>query len=515
MLLAVALHRMIYKPKKYKLFPIWATIEIAVAGYVLSRGGLGRDIYSIVRRYRGSLFGITSTHQVLANFPGVDRLMSQSHHTINAEPVQYTLFTRAFGGVDTPELKKKLEDSWKDPPAPIERPFPNDAAATAAIERGGPAQMAASLISYSEEKDQMKRWELSADIKVVSPDLAQWGKPGKVEANLQNLLRDFGACFAIPLLYGKNFLDRNPHLLDDFWKFDNELFPLLMIGFPIWVPFKMMREGLSSRLRLLGAIEALYRRIDKSQRCEHVDTDISDVSDVPFERNTVYEREDWSYQQRAAGDLAIPWGQNANTQPVLFWLLAYVYSTPDLLESLRKEIELYITLSETNQDITSMDFVNLSRNSQLLKSCIFETYRMANEATSIRYVERPVTIDDGKYKHNLKPGMFLSAPHGLIQRDPSIYPDPDRFVPDRFLEADASGKLVARYGRLKPWGSGASMCKGRSFAEKEIMALSAAVIALWDIAPASGNWILPAMVPGTGLKKPVTDIRAVITRKAL
>jgi cytochrome P450 len=149
-----------------------------------------------------------------------------------------------------------------------------------------------------------------------------------------------------------------------------------------------------------------------------------------------------------------------------------------------------------------------------MNACIFETYRMANEATSIRYVARPITINDGAHKHVLNPGTFVTAPLSLIQRDPSVYADPDKFIPDRFLEADPeTAKTVARYGRLRPWGSGAASCKGRTFAEKEIVALGTAIIALWDIGPASGTWKLPAMVPGTGVKRPVEDIRVVIRRR--
>ena len=35
------------------------------------------------------------------------------------------------------------------------------------------------------------------------------------------------------------------------------------------------------------------------------------------------------------------WGQNANTQPIFFWFMAYANSTPGLLEQLRKEIAPY------------------------------------------------------------------------------------------------------------------------------------------------------------------------------
>lgn len=43
-LLAGLVYRVFFKPKKYKRFPVWATIEIALASYLISRGGLSRRI---------------------------------------------------------------------------------------------------------------------------------------------------------------------------------------------------------------------------------------------------------------------------------------------------------------------------------------------------------------------------------------------------------------------------------------------------------------------------------------
>ncbi|KAL9040068.1 MAG: hypothetical protein Q9214_004630 [Letrouitia sp. 1 TL-2023] len=453
-------------------------------------------------------------HQVLVNLPDVDRLLSQSYHTLSSEPVQYTLMTRICGATDSPELKRKSENSWKDLLEPIERLFLNDAAAAAAIERGGVFERAASFVTFSAD---VKRWESSAGVRVVTPDLPD--KLGVVEANLHSLTRDFGACLAIPLLYGQDFLDRYSQLLDDFWKFDNDIFPLLMMGIPSWAPLRVMKEGLAARSRLVNELEALYRRIDQHQRGEPVDfgADMSDVSNVALERNKVYNREHWSFQRRGEGDLAVLWGQNANTQPMLFWFLAFVYSTAGLLPRLREEIAPYVKLSQTSPlEILSMNLLGLCRDCLLMKACIFETYRMANEPASVRYVARPITVKDGEYNHELKRGTFVTAAHSLIQRDPSVYTSPDNFEPNRFLKPDPeSGKLSARYGALKPWGSGTAACKGRTFAEKEIVALGTAVISLWDIGPASGTWDLPAMVPGMGAKKPVKDVRVVITRRVL
>lgn len=468
-------------------------------------------------RYGGSLFGITSGHQILAELPGVDRLMAQSHQIFTSNPAQYSLCTLVFGCVDSLDLQKKFDKSVKDLVPPLERTFLNDAASTAAVEKSRVAERGASLVSFSSDVEHMSRWELSAGIKVIQPETP--GSPGKVEANMQSLFRDFGACMSIPIIYGQDLLDRNPQLLDDFWTFDNELFPLLMVGVPSWAPFKMMQDGLKARARIIDSLEGIFRRVEQERKGEPIDfgADISDVSTMLRERNSIYTRDGWTFPERAAADLGTFWGLNANAQPVLFWFLLYVYSTPGLVERIREEISPYISLSEGDRpEILSMDFPSLFRKCQLFKACIFETYRLVNEPTSIRYVTRPVSVNDGNLKHDLKQGTYVSVPLALRNKDPSLYEDPETFVPGRFLEIDPeTGKSTAKYGKLKPWGIGAAMCKGRTFAEKEIVSLGSAIISLWDISPTDGEWKLPAMIPGTGVKKPVKDIRVVIQRRVM
>ncbi|KAK3393283.1 putative cytochrome P450 [Podospora didyma] len=508
--LAGLLHAVAFKSKTTKRFPVFATLEIPLAGFLRSRGGLGQRIYSAIRRKNGSVFGLTSGHQILVNFSGADRFMSQGHQTINAEPLQYTILTRVFGCPNTLEFEARVEADTKDLTAPVERLFMNDSLVTAALERSRVTERGASFVSLSDRPEDMKRWERSANIRLVSP--------GVVEANLQSLSRDFGACVAMPLLYGHDFMDRYPRVLDDFWTFDNDMFPLLMVGIPAWAPFKMMRDARAARARLHEQIAGLYKRIEQHQKGEPVDfgADMSDVSHAALVRSSIYTKNNWPHKLRGQCDLAVLWGQNANTQPMLFWVLVYVYSTPGLVDQLREELKFCVTISHTSThpEITSIDFSILSRQCPRMKACLFETYRLANDPASIRYVEKPIQVKDGEYQHELKPGTWVSVPHAIAQRDPSVYADPDTFVPERFLEVDPeSGKLTAKYGRLRPWGVGPASCKGRNFAEKELLSLAAVVLSLWDIDPASGTWQLPAQVPGTGVKKPVEDVRVVISRR--
>ncbi|KAH6955499.1 cytochrome P450 [Fusarium avenaceum] len=505
------------KSNQFRALPAYAPIELAIAGYILGGDGVGRRIISAISRYGGSLFGVTSGHQILAELPGVDRLMTQSHQIFTSGPAQYSLCILVFGSVDSLDLQNKFDKTAKDLVPPLERTFLNDAASTAAVERSRVAERGASLVSFSSDIEHMARWELSAGIKVIQPETPD--SPGKVEANMQSLFRDFGACMSIPVIYGQDLLDRNPQILDDFWVFDNELFPLLMVGVPSWAPFKMMQDGLRARARIIDSLEGIFRRVEQERKGEPIDfgADLSDVSTMLRERNSLYSRDGWTFPERAAADLGTFWGLNANTQPVLFWFLLYVYSTPGLIERIREEISPYIKLSEGDRpEILSMDFPSLFRKCQLFKACIFETYRLVNEPTSIRYVAQPVSVNDGNLKHDLDQGTYISVPHALRNKDPSLYEDPDTFVPDRFLETDPeTGKSTAKYGKLKPWGIGAAMCKGRTFAEKEIVSLGSAVISLWDISPTGGEWTLPAMIPGTGVKKPVKDVRVVIQRRVM
>ncbi|KAJ3458148.1 hypothetical protein MRS44_012257 [Fusarium solani] len=150
-------------------------------------------------------------------------------------------------------------------------------------------------------------------------------------------------------------------------------------------------------------MESLYRYIDQHQRRGLIDTefDLSDVSSIPFERNKIYEQEGWSLQERAAGDFSILWGQNANLQPMLAWLITFLYATPGLVERIREETAAYINFSTTPPEIISIDIPGLCRSCQLLKACIFETCRIANDPAVIRRVERPITIQDGELEHQL------------------------------------------------------------------------------------------------------------------
>lgn len=91
-------------------------------------------------------------------------------------------------------------------------------------------------------------------------------------------------------------------------------------------------------------------------------------------------------------------------------------------------------------------------------------------------------------------GALFVANIWSILRDEAMFPEPDAFVPERFLTPD--GKL--NKGMLDPrhavFGFGRRICPGRYFADAELWLMAASVLSCFDILPAldaNGIEIIP------------------------
>ena len=92
-----------------------------------------------------------------------------------------------------------------------------------------------------------------------------------------------------------------------------------------------------------------------------------------------------------------------------------------------------------------------------------------------RLVCKPVEIGGVRYP----PGVVLMANAYLVHHDPSIYPEPEAFRPERFLE-QPPGTYT-----LLPFGGGRRRCIGASFALLEMRIVLRAVLSRCEVAPGS------------------------------
>jgi cytochrome P450 len=79
-------------------------------------------------------------------------------------------------------------------------------------------------------------------------------------------------------------------------------------------------------------------------------------------------------------------------------------------------------------------------------------------------------------RHTLEPGEIVIVSAWGVHLDPEIYPEPDRFRPERYLEP------VPDYGFM-PFGGGAHRCLGAALAQLEIRVAMSALLARFELQP--------------------------------
>ncbi len=77
------------------------------------------------------------------------------------------------------------------------------------------------------------------------------------------------------------------------------------------------------------------------------------------------------------------------------------------------------------------------------------------------------------------PGHAISVSIISIHHDPALYPEPDRFVPERFIERSYSAF------EFVPFGGGDRRCLGAGLSDYEMRIALAEIALRWDFEPAA------------------------------
>ena len=143
------------------------------------------------------------------------------------------------------------------------------------------------------------------------------------------------------------------------------------------------------------------------------------------------------------------------TATALSWAVERLVRHPEKLERLRDEV--------------------LAGEEAYLTATIQETLRLRPVIVIvIRKLTEPVEL--GGYE--LPAGVAVTPSIYLIHRDPRIYPEPDRFLPERFLD-DPPGTYT-----WIPFGGGVRRCLGAAFAQFEMSVVLRELVKRHEIVPA-------------------------------
>jgi cytochrome P450 family 110 len=112
-----------------------------------------------------------------------------------------------------------------------------------------------------------------------------------------------------------------------------------------------------------------------------------------------------------------------------------------------------------------------------LKACLEESMRLCPVVVHVTRVARQ---DVRIGSHDLPVGTRIFPSAYLAQRNPEVFPEPDRFRPERFF----AGKTYE--GSYFPFGFSPRTCVGRHFVMRQMILMTSTILRLADLALAPG-----------------------------
>ncbi|KAE9372552.1 cytochrome P450 [Stipitochalara longipes BDJ] len=250
-----------------------------------------------------------------------------------------------------------------------------------------------------------------------------------------------------------------PHLIDFYWDFENNLTPLLLNFMPSLLAPKAHR----GRQEIKSALSKYY--------ISQYDME-SDVAQITKQRAALLRKHGMSDHDIGEFELGLLHGALANTPPILFWLLVQILASAPLTAAIRNELLGIISSApcEDGTRETSIDITKFESHCPLLVSAYRETLRLANSHIGVRRVMTDTWITDGNSTYLLKAGADVQMPAEITHLSTDTWgPTAKDFDPGRFLKPEFKARKEGQDFRdqkkaYHPFGGGKHLCPGRNIA---------------------------------------------------
>ncbi len=167
-------------------------------------------------------------------------------------------------------------------------------------------------------------------------------------------------------------------------------------------------------------------------------------------------------------------GGMETTAITLAWALHLLATNPDVQH--RLQVETDDVLAGAQLDPSHLPSLDIATR------VVTETLRLYPPAWMMtRTVRTDVELDGVR----LKSGSTIVLSPYLLHRRPDLYPEPDRFDPDRWLGAQPDRAAYI------PFGAGPRKCIGDQFALTEAILALTAIVARWKLTPAGNQPFRP------------------------
>lgn len=381
-----------------------------------------------------------------------------------------------------------------------------------------------SFVSFSRSPVDMTPWERESHVAVSEENHSV------CEANLFALVRNFVGHNMTTLLMGEAFMENFPSFLGDSWILDSNFVPLF-VGAPRWVPTPGVSAGHAARDRLLHIMSVFCRAftawddgIDPGIELRELD----DVSELVKRRMRTFRKLELTPIASAAAHLSLYWDVIEHATKITFWTVLHIFSDSALLKEIRTEIAPYVKSTRPSREETgfpfdepprlNVDLEEVLNSCVLLKACYYETTRLHSAGISFRKLESDLTLSESAQDaieprtYKIRKGEKVIMPHGVYHNDSQRFSNPDQYDPLRFIVIDAaSGTKQASAATISPFADGLYGSKHNSLTERAIMAFTAAIVSMWDIASPDGKDLtVPRHRTTWGAFPPAKDVRVTV-----
>ncbi|MGX1881469.1 cytochrome P450 [Streptomyces sp. NPDC055287] len=166
------------------------------------------------------------------------------------------------------------------------------------------------------------------------------------------------------------------------------------------------------------------------------------------------------------------------TASVLSWMLYELARNPEVEQRLHGELEDVLGDRPVRfEDVGRLPF---------LRNVINETLRLHHTGW---LVTRRTLTETRLGDWDLPAGTELAYCQHALHRDPALFPDPLRFIPDRWLDDGAAAALPE--GAWLPFGAGKHKCIGDHFAVTELTTAIATIARAWRLETVPGRQVRP------------------------
>lgn len=190
-----------------------------------------------------------------------------------------------------------------------------------------------------------------------------------------------------------------------------------------------------------------------------------------------------------ASDLFI--GSMETTVKSLLWTLYCLSKEKECQARLQNLIDIAL---KGEKEMTA----EIMREMRYMKACVWESLRMYPPAPVL---VRELQTDSKIHGHRVKKGETVMISLWSVARDKKIFPQPEKFLPDRWL--DSSQPRLQKLYKSLPFGHGKRMCVGRRVAEMQIYCLLAKMLQNYTISYVGEQPIEPVVDMMLSMDRPL------------